>query len=303
MSQPAPSPGAPRARHPHAAPLEIVLAAILFSTGGAAIKATQFSSWQVAGLRSVFAGAVIFRLLPMSRRNWTWAKAAIGLAYAMTMILFVAANKLTTSMNTIFLQDTAPLYVLLLSPVLLREAVHAKDLVSMAVIVVGLALFFVGVESPQTTAPNPVAGNVIAVLSGVAWALTIMGLRWLAKMEPQDGAALPAIIVGNLVAIAVCLPMSLPFPAGRPADWLIVAFLGVFQVGLAYVFLSRGLIHTPATTASILLLAEPVFNPIWAFLVHREAPGGWAISGAVLILIATLLRAWTAAEGPPPQAS
>jgi drug/metabolite transporter, DME family len=106
-------------------------------------------------------------LLPASRRIWSWHVLPVGAAYAATLILFVTANKLTTAANAIFLQSTAPLYILLLGPLLLREPVRRSDLGFMGAVAVGLLLFFVGTEEPVATAPNPARGNVLALLSGV----------------------------------------------------------------------------------------------------------------------------------------
>lgn len=273
------------------AELQIVAAAVLFSTGGAAIKAAHFSGWQVAGARSAIAALVLLALLPSARRGYTLRGALVALPYAITMILFVLGNKLTTSMNTIFLQGAAPFYVLALSPWLLKERIRRRDLGFMAVILVGLVLFFVQPEKAQQTATNPFLGNILALISGVSWALTIMGLRWLGK-DGLEGASLPSVVMGNVITALFCLPHALHFGGVRPVDGVIVAYLGAFQIGLAYVCLTRGLAGAPAFAASVLLLAEPVFNPIWSFFVHGERPGVWAIAGGVIILAATLAMAW-----------
>ncbi|MGH7532812.1 MAG: EamA family transporter, partial [Gemmatimonadales bacterium] len=103
--------------------LEIAGAALLFSTGGAVIKATSFSGWQLAGLRSLVAAVVVLLLLPAARRGWTWRTLLVAVAYAACLILSVTANKLTTAANTIFLQSTGPIYILLLAPWLLKERI------------------------------------------------------------------------------------------------------------------------------------------------------------------------------------
>jgi drug/metabolite transporter (DMT)-like permease len=111
--------------------LEILGAALLFSTGGAAIKAVQFTGWQVAGLRSGVAAAAVWLLLPQSRRmprGTVLATLLTAVAYAATLVLYVLANRLTTAANTIFLQSTAPLYLLLLGPLVLREHIRGRDL-------------------------------------------------------------------------------------------------------------------------------------------------------------------------------
>jgi drug/metabolite transporter (DMT)-like permease len=272
--------------------LQLVAAAILFSTGGAAIKATTLASWQVASFRSAIAAAVLLLLLPAARRGWSWHVVPVGIAYAATLVLFVSANKLTTSANAIFLQSTAPVYVLLLGPLLLREPIRRQDLAFMAVVGTGLALFFVGAEAPAATAPDPRLGNYLATASGVFWALTLMGLRWMGNRGGAEGSSLPTVVAGNLFAALACLPMALPVVGATATDWATVSYLGVFQIGAAYLLVTVGLKHVPALEASILLLVEPAINPVWAWLVHGERPGPWALAGGALIVAATLGRAW-----------
>jgi len=271
----------------------VLAAAALFSSGGAAIKAISLNAWQVAGFRSAVAAVALLLMLPEARR-WPPLKVLlVGMAYAATMVLFVLSNKLTTSASAIFLQSTAPLHVLLLSPWLLGERVRRADLVYMGVLALGLASFFVGLDPVSATAPNPWLGNVLSTLSGVTWALTVMGLRALGRGGSDWGPA--SALWGNVIACLVCLPLALPVESSRPVDWLVIAYLGVFQIALAYVFLIRGLRQVPALEASLLLLLEPVLNPIWAWLAHGERPGVWSIGGGLLILVATLAKsAWDA---------
>lgn len=278
--------------------LQLLGAAALFSTGGAAVKATALTGWQVASFRSGIAALAILLLVPAARRGWSWRVLLVGIAYAATMILFVTANKLTTAANTIFLQASAPLYVLLLGPLLLREPIRRDDVMFMAVIGLGLALFFVGVETPVVTAPDPARGNLLALLSGAFWALTIMGLRWLESRPGTagdgdgGGSAVATVAAGNAIAFIIALPMALPVSVAGTGDWLVVGYLGVFQIGLAYLLLTRAIRHVPALEASVLLLAEPALNPIWAWIVHGETPSAWSLAGGSLILGATLVRTW-----------
>lgn len=272
--------------------LQVLGAALLFSTGGAAIKATELTSWQVAGFRSAVAAVAIFLLVPAARRGWTWHVLPVGVAYAATLTLFVTANKLTTSANAIFLQSTAPLYMLLFGPLLLREHVRRRDLLLMAPVALGLLLFFVGAEPPPTqTATNPALGNILATTSGVVWALTLVGLRWLGSRAGGEGSALPTVVAGNVIAFLACAPAAFPVAAGvGAADWLSIAYLGVFQIGAAYLLLTAGIRHVPALEASVLLLLEPALNPVWSWMLHGETPGPWSIAGGALILGATLFR-------------
>lgn len=273
--------------------LQLVLAALCFSTAGAAIKWCAFGPSQIAAFRALVAMLAILLLIPESRHGWSWRVGLVGIGYAGAGLLFVFANKLTTAANTVFLQATNPLFVVALAPWLLKERVRAADLRFMGVLAVGLGLLFVGGQRHFATAPDPLVGNALAAGSAVAWAFTVTGYRWLARQGGAGhGPIAAAAACGNLIVFLVCLPGALPLAAGRPTDWLIVVYLGVFQLGLAYVFLSRGIARVPALEASLFLLVEPVLSPVWAWLAHGETPGPLAAIGGVVILSATALKSW-----------
>jgi drug/metabolite transporter (DMT)-like permease len=280
--------------------LMVLAAAVLFSTGGAAVKACALSGWQVASLRSGIAAIAILALVPSARRRWTGPIWLVGCAYAATMILYVLANKLTTAANAIFLQSTAPLYVLLLGPWLLAERSSRRQLALMAVLAVGMGLFFVGGQPASDIATDPLLGNLLGGGAGLTWALCIMGLRWLGRHDEGVGATSAAVGCGNLIACVVALPVAWPIADARPVDWAIVIFLGLCQIGLAYAFLVRGVRRVPAFEVSLLLLAEPVLNPLWAWLVHDEITTVWAMAGGAIILAATTA---TALSRPRPRTS
>ena len=272
--------------------LKLVTAALLFSTGGAAIKSASFTSWQVACLRSGLAALTVFLLSSSARRGWTWRTLVVSITYSATLVLFVLANKLTTSASTIFLQSTAPLYLLLLSPLLLREKITREDLYFLLAVGAGFSLFFLGTEPPVATAPNPFLGNVLAALSGVTWAFTMLGFRWIStRAGANPGAAQSVVVAGNLMAFLVCLPMALPVVGGSAGDWAIVGYLGVFQIGVAYIFVSAAIRELSALEASVLLLVETAFHPIWSLLLHGEKPGAWSLAGGLVILLATTIKA------------
>jgi DME family drug/metabolite transporter len=269
--------------------LQLTGAAVLFSTGGAAIKAAAFTGWQIASFRSGIAALALLLMAPVVRRGWTRQATLVGVAYAGCLTLFVLANRLTTAANTIFLQSTAPLYLLVLAPWLLKEPVRRQDIGFMLAVGLGLMLFFVGVEQPAVTAPDPVTGNLLALASGFCWALAVCGLRWLTAREGR-GSPLAAVVSGNITAFLICLPFALPIGLHSATDWSLIVYLGVFQIALAYVLVTRAINHIPALEASLLLLIEPVLNPIWAWLIQGEVPGAWALLGGAIILGATTAR-------------
>ena len=264
----------------------VLAAALLFSTGGAAIKATTLTSWQVASLRSLIAAMVLLVLLPEARRIGSWRVWLAAIAYAATLVLFVLANKLTTAANAIFLQATAPFYLLAIGPLLLKEPNRFRDYALGGVMAVGMACFFFDSSGASALAPNPALGNALAAATGLTWALTVTALRWLSR---EDGASsLPVVSAGNLVAFAVALPFALPLGDVGAADLSVLLYLGIFQIGLAYFCMTRGVKHVPAFEASVLILLEPAMSPVWTYFLHGERPGGLALVGGGIIMASTL---------------
>ncbi len=271
--------------------LLLVAAGLLFSTGGAAIKAASLTGWQVASFRSGVAAVVLLAALPNARRQWHWRMLPVSAAYAATLILFVLANRLTTSANAIFLQSTAPLYVLLLGPLLLREPIRRADLFYILAVGAGLVLFFEGRDTAAVTAPDPPRGNLLALASGVTYALMLAGLRWHGRQGGAD-SGLATVVAGNLIAFAAALPMALPLHEFSARDAAVILYLGAAQVGLAYWCLTRAIRHVPAFEATTMLQLEPAMNPVWSWLAHGERPTTWVLAGGAVIVSATLLNTW-----------
>jgi len=271
--------------------LLVLAAALLFSTGGAGIKSGSLTVWQVACFRSAIAAGVLLSAMPETRRRWSWRIVPVATAYAATLVSFVVANRLTTAANAVFLQATAPLYVLLFGPLLLREAIRRTDVLFMLSVGAGMALFFVGSQSAVATAPDPHLGNLVAAASGLAYALLLTGLRWLAR-RAEGSSAMPTVVLGNLLAALATLPLAWPVKLLGPANLLVVLYLGVLQVGLAYVCLTRGMRHVQAFEATTLLMLEPAMNPVWAWLVHGERPGLLPVAGGAVIIASTLIHTW-----------
>ena len=272
--------------------LMVAGAALLFATGGAAIKLATLSAWQISSFRSLLAALLLAAVRP------AWARACVqprvllvAVAYATTLTLYVTANTLTTAANSIFLQDTAPLYVFLLAPRLLGEPTRRLDLAFAGVLGLGLLLFFVGNESELPTAPDPSTGNLLAACAGVSWAFTLLGLRWLAVAGASDDAAGAAVVSGNVLSFLVGAAFAFPVANLDPTDVSVIVFLGIFQIGLAYLLMVQGVRGTPAVQVSLLLLLEPVCATLLTWAVHGERPGAWSGAGCVVILAATLAHA------------
>ena len=272
--------------------LAAIAAAVLFSTGGAAIKTAVFTPLQVASLRSGIAALTLLAWVRF-RPEVSARVFGIGAVYAAVLTTFVVATRLTTAANAIFLQSTAPLYLLLLGPLVLGERMRPRDLPYMAALGAGLVFCVLGQQEASATAPDPQTGNLFGLASGVAWALTLTALRWAQRDGDDIGAS--GVVIGNLLACAIGLPFILPLPDATAGEWATLAYLGVVQIGVAYILLTRALRHLRALDAALLLLIEPVLNPVWTWLIRDEAPSGWVLTGGALIIGATAVHA---ARGP-----
>ena len=260
--------------------LTVVVAALLWSTGGLFIKLVSLNSLQLSFLRSLFAGLVIlimFRKEALKFNKWSLLT---GLCYAGVLIFFVVATKLTTAANAIFLQYTAPIYVLILEPILLKTKFERINLVTIIFTFLGMALFFVGKLSA-----GDLQGNGFALISGICLTFMFLGMR-----KSGEEYKFSTIFYGNLfvvIAVSFSLIGLESFPLN---DLLMVGYLGIFQIGIAYVIFSYGINRVEAIEASLLAMIEPVLNPVWVFIGYGEEPSFWAIVGGAVIIAAIAFR-------------
>lgn len=265
-----------------------LLAAVLFSTGGAAIKATTWNSWQVASGRSFVAAVAIAFLLPKARQSWGWPIAWAAAAYALTLSLFVSATKLTTSANAIFLQSSAPLYLVSLGPWLLKEKVSRREWLLLGAITCGMVLVFLAGETTTALAPNPALGNALAAASGLTWAFTVLGLRWANR---QGRESMAVVLAGNCLVVLLCAPLAWPWPALTFNDGAALLYLGLVQIALAYWCLGKAVSGLGALETALLIMLEPALNPFWTWVLHGERPAPLALLGGAVILVATGIQA------------
>ena len=270
--------------------LWVVAAALLWSTGGIGIKAITDSPLKVTFYRSLFAAVALFLVFGRDvwgKRRWQSTPAFITaiVCYGGCLTSFVIATRWTTAANAIFLQYAGVVWVLLLSPLVVREPTRARDVIAIVVAIGGMALFFIGRFEARG-----MAGNAMALVSSVFFAGLILALR------REHDAAQSAVTWGNVVLAVALLPFVAHDLALSWKSFAVLAFLGLFQIGLAYAFFVRGLKYVTATQASLTGMLEPVSNPIWVFLILDERPSAFAIAGAAIVLAAI---AWHTMMGSP----
>jgi drug/metabolite transporter (DMT)-like permease len=257
----------------------LVAAAVLWSLAGVLIKWVSLPALAVAGFRSAIALPVLLIFFGRQAVNFSAAQLIGGAAYAATVILFVAATKLTTAGNAILLQYTAPLYVAMLSGWLLHERTRWFDWTAIAAVLCGMSLFFL-----DQLSAGGLTGNILAVISGFAFASLIIAMR-----RQKDASPAGSAILGNLLTVLICLPWMVQSPPGG-TDWIGLALLGVFQIGLSYVFYAVAIRNVTAMEAILIPMLEPILNPLWALLCMGERIGPWALLGGVVVIFSVLFR-------------
>ena len=275
-----------------ASPLIFVfVAAFLWSTGGLFIKWTTLPGLEVSCLRSFFAFLTVAFFTRHEGFGLNRLTAVTAVVYAVLVILFVLATKTTTAANAIFLQYTAPVYLLILEPIIYKEKFRSRDLITVLVCLGGMALFFVGQLRPQD-----VTGNILALASGFCMALYFLLLRHPRAREVNRASS---VIYGNALVVLMTAPWGLAALTNLTAhDLTGVAYLGVIQLGVSYALFTAGMARgVRSLDAGIVCYIEPVLNPVWVFLVLGERPSTWALLGGAIIIAAVICHMLLDARG------
>ena len=262
--------------------LEMLLCAALWSIAGIFIKLLPWSGFAVSSLRSLVAALTILLYMAIRRMRFSADRATVfaGLLAGCVYTCFAVANKLTTAANTIVLQFTNPVFIVLLSAVLYRKRPRGADLAVVLVVLGGIALFFFDQLGPST-----VLGNLIAILSGLFMAGMFMAVG---RLDTE--ARFSAIVIGQSFAFLVGLP-SVIFtkPVLTPATVGCVLALGVLQLGISYILYVKASEYCPPLACALLGALEPLLNPVWVLLVNGERPGPFALIGGVIVIGAVTL--------------
>ena len=262
--------------------LMLIIAALLWSLGGLFIKLVDLSPIIIAGIRSL--GAAFVFLLYIKKPKWYWGKYFIAgiLFYSSMVILYVVSIRLTTAANAIFLQFTAPIWVVIFGYFILKETVSKFDILAMLFIFLGMGLFFI-----DDLTFYGFWGNIMALVSGICFALVTVLIR------KEKDYAFEIVLFGNLITALICFPFILEgFGGSSKLDLLIIFALGVFQLGIPYLLYTKALKYVKAIDAILTGMIEPVLNPIWVFLFIGEVIGEWAFIGGLMVLIGSLGRAY-----------
>jgi len=270
-----PSAAAPLDKTLYRARLFLLLAAVLWSLAGIFIKFLALPPLTIVFYRSLFA-SLFFALFIRKSAAMPRAPLLIAMAsYTAAISAFVSANKITTAANAIALQYTAPLFVFALVYFLFHEKIAGVSWVSLLFGMLGIGVICAG-SAGQPDA----AGVMIALLSGLLFSIYMVSLRFL-----KDVSAGTLTFLNNLACCLLLLPFVRSELALSWGEGWVVAVMGVVQLGIPYWLFSKGLEKIQLQEASLIVLIEPVLNPIWVALAVGEVPSRATLFGGSLIVL------------------
>ena len=258
----------------------LITAALMWSLGGIFIKLVDLNPMGIAGIRSLGAAVVLLIYIKKPRLYWNRYFLTGVLAYTAMVVLYVLSIRLTTAANAIFLEFTAPIYVVAFSYLLLNERINRFDILTMVIIFLGMGLFFM-----DELTFYGFWGNIMALVAGVCLALVTVLIR------KEKESAFEIVFYGNVLTAIICFTFIIEgLSNSTQLDWLIIFGLGIFQLGIPYILYTTALKYVSALDAILVGMLEPILNPIWVYIFIGEAMGEWAFIGGALVIIGTLGR-------------
>lgn len=266
--------------------LYMVVCATMWSIGGIFIKMIPWNAFAIAGMRSAIAAIIVYAYIRNRKIKLQFVKSAFVSGFFMSGIFlsFVIANKLTTAANAIVLQFTSPVFILILSALFLHRKCRKGDLITVGVTLAGISLFFF-----DQLSPGGILGNCFGILAGlmVACAYLVVG-------EVDEETRMTGILLGQVFTAIIGVPAMFftETQMSTPAILSILA-LGIFQLGIPYILFGLAMKNGSALACNLIGAIEPLLNPVWVFLFNGEAPGFFALIGALIVIIAiTLWCVW-----------
>lgn len=268
----------------------MILASLFWSIAGLFIKQLAWHPIVIAGIRSLIAGSFMALFLKgtfiqFNKKMWLGA-----ICYVFVAALFVIANKLTTSTNAILLQFTAPIWVLLLNAAIDKKRPPLRDAIVIIIVMLGMVLFFLG----DLKAGN-ITGNILAILAGVALAFMILVMNGKDRVNP-----LLMTVMGNGLLFVLSLPFIFIYPPSITLSSVSkILVLGIFQLGMGYILFTKSVRYVSSLEASLLMVIEPLLNPLWVLLIIGEKPSIYAVYGGVVVVSAIVWHQLYSAKAPP----
>ena len=259
-------------------PLFMIIASVFWSFGGICIKLVPWGAMSIIGTRALLAAAVFAIYRKSVKINFTPGNILAAMCLSGTTILFVFSNKLTSAAAAILLQFSAPIFIIIIQFLFYKQKPRLSGIIAVALTLMGMLLFFADRLDTGGT-----LGNILAIASG----LTFAGVFVCNKRPDVDSEQ--SLFIGFLFNAVIGLPFVFFQANADPVAWGSAVFMGVVQVGLAYLFFSKGIKTTSALLACLITAMEPVLNPLWVAFATGEVPGKFAIIGGIIIVVTVVL--------------
>jgi drug/metabolite transporter (DMT)-like permease len=270
----------------------LALCGVFWSTAGVLIKLVHWHPGAIWSARSAFAAALLYGVRRPSFRGIRREEVQAAIALAATTGLFIVANKLTTAANAILIQYSAPVWVALLGQWFLGERASRLDWLTIFLVIGGIALFFV-----ERLTFDHVAGNLVALAAGVAFAFAGLTMRRVALLDTGTLDPLRPLLLGNLLGAILGAPFWFAAPLPDLTGWSALLALGLVQQGAAYLCYAAAVRHATAMEVILIPVIEPILSPIWVAVFFAEWPGPAALVGGAIVIAAVTLRAVLSRRG------
>lgn len=261
--------------------LQMVICGILWSTGGIFIKLIPWNAFAIAGTRSLIAACVVLLYIKVKKIPFQFNRKSVlsGAFMSGIFFFFVLANKLTTAANAIVIQFTSPVFMLILGAVFLHKKCRKGDIVTVTVTLLGISLFFF-----DQLSPGNLLGNCLAIVAGLMVAAT-----YLTVGEVDEDTRMSGVFLGQLFTAVIGLPfVFLTGAEFTPVSTACILALGIVQLGTPYVIFALSMKHCSPLACNLIGVIEPLLNPVWVFLFDGEAPGFYALIGAVIVIVSVV---------------
>ena len=192
----------------------------------------------------------------------------------LNMVTYITANKLTTAANTIILEYTAPVYIILFSLIFLKQRVTKLKLFTVLFVFIGIVLTMAG-----SIGKGNMLGNIIAAINGAIYGLSMM------VNHSKNGDSISSTLMGHILCMFVGIPSLIHEANFSSITLTYVALLGIFQSGLGYLMMALGLKYTDPLTVSLISYLEPILNPIWVLIFYKESISLLSVVGILIVLI------------------
>ncbi|MCF0122899.1 MAG: EamA family transporter [Ruminiclostridium sp.] len=259
--------------------LFVFIASVLFSIGGLCVKVIPWNSLSINSFRSIISVCILLVFAKVTHRKLKFTPGVLAGAVAMcaTTTLYAAANKLTTAANTILLQFTAPVFVILFLMLFFKEKPRRLDLITCVVVFGGIACFFM-----DSLGTGHMVGDILALLSGVGYA-------WVFMMNKIPGGdPLFATILGQGMGAVIGFPFLLQETDFSAPGLTAAIVLGVFQLGIAYIFFTTGIRYVSPVSASLVAGIEPILNPLLVAFVLGEMITPLSLLGGAIVFVSIM---------------